>query len=106
MANRRKQPAPLEQAKKDLQRLFEKMADTWPGGAWQGGDVEMEEEGPGWIKVRLDERGRSGKKTRSRISMCYSESGIPLVCVQSLDGPDVHVYISPVASAVIAVILR
>ncbi len=99
MANR---ITPLEQAKrKDLQRLFEKMADAWQG------DLEMEEEGPGWIKVRMDERAPSGRRTRSRIAMCYGlGSGIPLVCVHSLDGPGVDVYVSPVASAVIAVILR
>jgi hypothetical protein len=101
MARRKKpEPTPLERAKsRDLQALFEKVADEWPGVA------DVEEEGPGWIVLRLDAEREPEPVGRAKLWMAYNESGIPLVSVECLQGR-AHVHVSPVPSAVIAVMTR
>lgn len=85
-----------------LQRLFERIADDY------GHIAEMEDEGEGFIVVRLTgERGRKHVVARCRLSMRANESGTPLVQVEDLrESSPVEVLVSPVTSAVIAVMLR
>jgi len=83
-----------------LQRLFENVADEWDGRA------EMMEEGPGWIVLRLSVLGRRRVVAESKISVVANESGIPLVSLEDPDGVNAVVYVSPMASAVIALMLR
>jgi len=113
MATSRKKPTalprtPLQLAyDRDLLKLFKKIADDW------GGDLaSIKSEGPGFIVVRLrsinpDKRKGSAAEVdngHAKLRFLYN-NGISLVHVGCLQGRT-PVWISPIASAVIAVMTR